>query len=149
MLICRCCYKTLEESDLSSFQECHGYSSLGQGFNETIVDYGCSCGGEYEDAKRCKVCGEYMPESHGYICSYCKEENITLENAIALSAKSHFKYDVEVSELAQYLFNEDKINEILNDYIKAHYTDNSPEIRKYLLEDEESFADFVKAEMGE
>lgn len=73
MYICNRC-GTLTET-LPTYPEYHPY---GDSYAvETMTDYRCMCGGEFEEAERCEACQEYLPPwalTDG-LCFLCREED--------------------------------------------------------------------------
>lgn len=67
MYICDKC--GTETASLPTFEEKRpiGY--------ETMTDWSCFCGGEFEKAEPCEVCGKYFPEDDltNGMCSSCYE----------------------------------------------------------------------------
>ena len=80
------------------------------------------CGGEYEETVRCVVCGsEHLEEELcGDVCEECinqKKFQWIYENR-----KDHTE-KVEIVSLICHLFDEEKINQILFEYVMEHYPD--------------------------
>ena len=150
MLICTHCGKTYE-GNLPTYTEIHGYTSLGDALGETCVDDTCPfCKkGELVEATECKACGEWYYEEYGYthICESCLEKNKTLEMALAIGEEN--TTDVYVNGFVKTLLGDKKINEILMDYVKFHFTTDKVKkaIVDYCDEDKYYFAEFVEYEI--
>ena len=114
----------------------------------------CACGGTIVPCKTCKSCGVlYNTEESvifSSICNDCYNAGKTVANAIKYSKKWGYTNPVQVSDLADRLLGQERINQILYEYILSHYTDGDETISKYLgansLAAAISFASFLEEE---
>lgn len=115
--ICNRCRNVTDE--LPYIKEKHPY---GDGFaEEKITDTACFCGGEYESARECKMCGEIKSEADNYfyegICDDClKEKAGNLDLVIKCVKNEPTKEKVEVDSFLVYMLHPETVNEILWDY---------------------------------
>lgn len=146
MLICNKCGAIIENDELKMTTQCHGYSSLGQAYNERIPE-SCRCGGEFIEATKCEVCGEWFDDTEICgVCNDCLEENYTVEMALKIGDDN--RRNVEVNSFISNILGSDKINAILEKYIEEHYTDGCREVKDFLNRDKSCFAEWVVSERG-
>lgn len=148
MLICTHCGKTYEGA-LPTCIEIHGYTSLGNSLAEEYVNTLCPhCKkGEMVEATECKVCGEYFYDESNYkVCDDCLDKSKTLDTALAIGEEN--TTDVYVNGFVKTVLGDKRINEILVDYIRAHYDDSTLKRRiiNYCDEDRSYFAEWVEYE---
>ena len=143
MLICRRCGEVTGEEHLSSYEEVHAWSSLGQPFAEKRVDYECGCGGRLVTARKCPICDEWYVEDEGSICEECFEKGETLDNALKVGEEDC--RDVLVNGFVYYYLGADKINEILMSVVKATCDPKDKKIPRYCELDSQWFRDFLEA----
>ena len=147
MLICRRCGEVTEEEHLSTYEEVHAWSSLGQPFAEKRVDYECGCGGTFVPARKCPICDEWYNEDEGSICDECLEKGETLENALKVGEEDY--RDVRVNGFVKYYLNVDQINDILISVVKAMCDPKDRKIARYCELDSGWFRDWLEAEAEE
>lgn len=104
-------------------EECGEVFETPNRWSETGLPYatltGCpKCGGYYEEAEQCKVCKDWHLPSKMYsgVCVDCLAEHGTYD-----MCKSIFEGETEnmnVDCLAYFILGEEKINQILKDYIE-------------------------------
>lgn len=137
MLVCRECGYVFEEEEASNWVEEHGEENCG-----------CPrCKGEFEEATRCKICGDwFLDNGVGGVCEECKERNLTYSNALKVGDKE--KQTVEINGFLASVYSISEINDILQrDYERAHKTVLSSmniDIRYYLEQNLSELADVVK-----
>jgi predicted Zn-ribbon and HTH transcriptional regulator len=137
MLVCRECGYVFEEEEASNWVEEHGEGNCG-----------CPrCKGEFEEAARCKICGEwFLDNGIDEVCEECKEQNLTYSNALKVGDKE--KQTVEINGFMASVYSISEINDILQrDYERAHKTVLSSmniDIRYYLEQNLSELADVVK-----
>jgi predicted Zn-ribbon and HTH transcriptional regulator len=137
MLVCRECGYVFEEEEASNWVEEHGEENCG-----------CPrCKGEFEEAARCKICGEwFLDNGIDEVCEECKEQNLTYSNALKVGDKE--KQTVEINGFMASVYSISEINDILQrDYERAHKTVLSSmniDIRYYLEQNLSELADVVK-----
>lgn len=105
MYKCDKCGKVVEQLPLCKDTiDFDGYSYTVQefGFNE------CKCGGEFEEAVRCPICGEWFIENTVDCCDKCFEENLNKETCIAIG---HSSFDF--NRFLRFVFSDEEIDEIL------------------------------------
>lgn len=141
MFICRDCGCISEEIPWHS--EGRPY---GEGYaNEDCVD-SCHCGGYYEPAKLCPVCGvTYIREEDESICSNCYEDGMTYENALKMGEDA--KQEIEINGFWTSVFKTHEIEEIL----KKTFDELPPKFQKRYIqefceEDEYYYRDFLERE---
>lgn len=138
MLICNRCEKLKREEDLEYVTEMHG---------ERHLDYTCSCGGEYDEATKCKLCGEWFNNDflHG-ICEYCMEEEETVGNALAIGEYSTVKR--EINGFVADVLTDEQINKILIKWVEENFTDHSKPVWSYLESDKGAFCEYLEEKRG-
>lgn len=115
--VCNRCGNAKDE--LPYITEKHPY---GDGFaEEKLTDTSCFCGGDYEEARVCKECGEIKSEADNYfyedICDDClKEKAGELDLVIRCAKNEPVKEKVEVDSFLVYMLQPETVNEILWDY---------------------------------
>ena len=102
----------------------------------------CECGGELTEAKRCKICGEWIPEDSPDICDVCIEEHTTLDNALEYGAEA-----TESVELNGFLaeLGADLIEQVLTVYIKGREKTMGDRkvLERYVSAVKDEFIDFI------
>lgn len=96
--------------------ECHGVPA----YEEYC---GCPvCNGDFEEAVRCEVCGEWFLKSElsqDYICTECIEKKAS-DFDFAYNAYSKHKESIEINGLLAGIFSESEIEEILRrEYLES------------------------------
>lgn len=151
MLICTHCGKTYEGA-LPTCIEIHGYTSLGNAITESGVDTLCpDCKkGELAVASVCKVCGDYFYDENNYhVCDDCLDKSKTLDTAIAIGEEN--TTDVYINGFVKTLLGDKRINDILVEYVRKTYTEDTIKMRivDYCDEDPIYFAEWVEYEADE
>jgi hypothetical protein len=147
MMICNKCGELCDDDDLPTYTEDFGFDT-GVGWKscpQTFVD-NCSCGGDFVEATKCVICGEYFngEEQYGKVCSEClKDESIDADNAFAIGDKN--KEKIEVNGFLASIFDENQINDILEQaYRKQNTFTKERQSKEYCLDDETYFVDFLE-----
>lgn len=145
MLICYKCGATIENDELKMTTQCHGYTSLGQPLNERVADTSCSCGGEFVEATKCAVCGEWFDNSElEGVCEDCLEEHYTV--GMALKIGDDNRINVEVNSFIASVLNADRINHILEKWVEENFVDGCRDVRDFLNADKSCFSEWVENE---
>jgi hypothetical protein len=141
MYICEICGR-LYDGDFGTHYEHHGHSSYYA--EEVDNDAVCgTCGGEYVEATKCAVCGEWFYDEENLgVCECCLDNAKTYENACKIWADD--TNSVEVKPILNCVFGERKINEILFAYLEANLADYEKEIKDYINENIDYLADILK-----
>lgn len=111
MLKCNYCGCVIEDDELGTHEEDRG-EFWGSPCSETVCD-DCSCGGGFDEAKRCIECQEWFTDDeliYGY-CKECLEEEMTYENAIKYGSEN--EESVAINGFLASCFSADEIQEIL------------------------------------
>jgi RecJ-like exonuclease len=140
MYICDCCGRLKEE--LGSYSVCHGYSSLGESYSERFSDDECSCGGTFVEAEQCAICGEWICADEE-ICKDCQETEFNLDNAIRYGKWSSDKYGKPINEFFVFALGEEKVEEILSNYIRERSEDFEEIATEYCSDDKSNFSEFI------
>ena len=133
MLICPNCGDLIEEEELRYYYE-----------DGRRLPYPCHCGSDYEEARKCKVCGEYFYEEEyrpEYICDECLEDEACTSYALEIGENN--TESVEINGYVATLLKPEEINKILTDYVKANFPECCKQATKYCIEDKQSFSEFV------
>ena len=140
MYICNRCGKLIDELPTSS--QCHGYTGLGDELREEFAETECSCGGEFVEARQCKICGEYYSdEDYPYdVCECCAEEYETVGHALEYGEQR--KEKVEINGFIYSVLSNEQINEILTKWVEENFTDHSKYVRDYCEDDKFDFSEF-------
>lgn len=125
--------------------ECCGNTS----FTEFQFDrQTCFCEGAIVPCKICVICGTlYNTEDwwKGYnICEHCFRKGETIENAFKYAEECGCSVPVEINEFVVTLLGEERISQILNDYIIEHYKNDDENVRRFLEADSMAFAWFLE-----
>ena len=148
MLVCKNCGKVIEDYELGTVRECHGYSSLGQAFVEE-ADELCTCGGEFVEAEKCKICGEWFDnEDLNGVCEVCIEKYETVSEALDMGAENTVSID-NINGAVASLLSTELINKILTKWVEENFIDHSKEIVRYCEEDEYYFAEWLTDKYGD
>ena len=138
MWICNECGDTCEEEDLKT---CKNWSEFwGQPVCEEQTDFACDCGGEYEEAKRCPICGDYIT-SDKIVCDECAEDNATVETALEYGGDEN-KTEIALNAFLVYMFPPSVIERILTEVMR-NSADKNEQARKFCFEDKEKYEDFI------
>lgn len=146
MLICENCGRLADEDDLEIIND-RDYVNNGVGLECVRKDSWfkeCSCGGNWEKAKKCKLCEEWFyDEDYAEICNKCLEENATFENALMFG--DNFKTDIQINGYLAEEYSQDKIeNLILKDLKETKLAGYKLNYVDYCLFDKYDFADWLK-----
>ena len=148
MYCCTKCGKWTEE--LPTAYQVHGVSSLGDEYREKFVA-NCSCGGDFAEAFRCEVCGDWFATEDGCkpifkICDKCLEEEQTVDNAIEIGEGD--PKSIKLNGFFSSVLGEDKVNEILSAWVKENIKDTDVRVFGYCCEDMSFFREFVACKKG-
>ena len=137
MYICNECGETCEDEDLKFTKN---YSEFqGQPVCEEQTDYACDCGGQYEEAKKCPLCGDYIT-SDKIVCDECAEDNATVENALEYG--EDYKTELKLNSFLVSMFTPTIIERILTEVLQ-NSPDKNEQARKFCFEDEGAYKDFL------
>lgn len=107
----------------------------------------CRCGGEYEEAKACKICGNYCIDEElvSNVCYNCIADGMTFENAEEFGKEENC-----LNYFYEYTLGIEKINSILGEYLRENSLPNDTDkIVSFLKIDLMNFADFLAEKEGE
>ena len=142
MLVCDCCEKTKHENEIRTYKVSHGETSLGFSLTEEFEDATCRCGGNFVEAKKCKICGALFPKSeYADMCESGMEDYESVE--IALEIGKERKTTVEVNEFVAYALSDEQINKILTKWVEENFVDHSNTVVEYLENDKPWFSDYI------
>lgn len=148
MLICERCGTLIEDSELGTFSQCHGYTDLGDDFTERMAER-CQCGGDFVEATRCELCGEWFDNTElNGVCEYCLDEHKTVNNAIEYG-EEHTTNVEGINGAVAYLLTTEEINRILTKWVEESFIDLSSDIRKYLNGERFDFSEWLKEKKKE
>lgn len=132
MYVCNRCGAKREE--LRVVVEPHG---------EVHADHICKCGGDFVEAERCKVCGEWFDNTDLFgVCECCIEEYETVGDALEYGAQK--EVDIPINECIANLLSKEQIGKILTKWVEENFTDHSKPIIEYCENDKGAFSDYVK-----
>lgn len=140
MLVCNKCGRIVDESELGYATEAHGERHL-----NTV----CRCGGEYIEANKCAVCGEWFDNTdlHG-VCEGCLYEDETVGTALEIGAYSLQKVDGINGFIADVL-SVHQMNKILTKWVEENFTDHSKAVKDYLYADKSAYSEYLEDKYGE
>ena len=98
-------------------------------------------------ASICKVCGDYFYDENNYhVCDDCLDKSKTLDTAIAIGEEN--TTDVYINGFVKTLLGDKRINDILVEYVRKTYTEDTIKKRivEYCDEDPIYFAEWVEYE---
>jgi hypothetical protein len=151
MLVCDKCGKKTTYSELPVDRDIHGYTSLGQPLVEETLNTECSCGGVFREGRKCEICGEYFYDKDVlFVCEDCLDDEMTVENAVKIG-DSNRNYDVALNGFIVEILGEEKINEILADWILGnHKSLNKIELKtdRYLKEYLEELSNMIRGKVN-
>lgn len=147
MYICNRCGNLCCDCDLPTYTEDYGFET-GVGWRscpQTFVD-SCSCGGDFVEASRCKLCDEYFDDEHyNGICDVCLDENATYENALLIGEEN--ADTIEINSFLLNSFTKEQIEEILKRELEqARKIDKAKidkDAKEYCLDDKGWFAEWL------
>lgn len=133
-LICEECGKIYNDEDLEVYDESqpeYEYIQTEVGTIPCFVgwvgeDTRCpECGGNLVKATECECCGKLKAIcSNNWVCDDCKDEYLKKEPLkVAFGMGEHSYVEKHINGFIDYLLTEEKINEILIDYVKEHKND--------------------------
>lgn len=108
MFKCLECSHLFEVGEEKAIRETHGFTDgTGEIFKVCPV-----CGGDFEEAVRCSICGEYHFEDdlQGGVCADCLTD-VTLDDCLAVNGDK--KTEININSVLAYAFTESQIEEIL------------------------------------
>jgi hypothetical protein len=121
---------------------------MGQPLTETI-DALCHCGGEFVEAEKCPVCGEWFDNTNmNGVCEVCVEACETVGEALAIGAENTESVD-GINGFVASVLSVEQINKILTKWVEENFTDHSKDVVKYCEEDKMYFADWISDKYGE
>ena len=144
MKICTHCLSVFSESEVVN--EGYIYDDTPYGRFALATDHtlsGClECGGELVEAKRCKICGEWIPEDSLDICDVCLEDGTNLDNALEYGAEA-----TESVELNGFLaeLGKDTIEKVLTLYLRGQekIMGDRKVLERYVSAVQDEFIDFI------
>lgn len=149
MFICTDCGRLYDEMPIHTEHHDDYYSEP--------VNSDCYCGGMVEEAKRCKVCGEYVTEDDIVegVCEACLHLEMKAETVEAFIDSYRFteRTYFQLNPIIEHVFSDDEVNEILLREIKN--TLNIKRMMPSRLENamkndlQEDWAAFLKKTKGE
>jgi predicted nucleotidyltransferase len=146
MYICENCGKIIEEVPFD-----YEYWNLSDGFNNAkkiIHEQDCSCGGSYEKAKECEICGDYIKESGIDICEKCLEDYKTLD--IVLEIGADYEEALSLNGFLASAFTKEEIELILIDTLNNNEKERMDKaIKKYINDDVDYFGRHVEKKWKE
>lgn len=74
------------------------------------------CGGDFEEAETCEICGAVAEELHGGVCVECIKENSNFE--ICYKASEESKEEIKINSFLAEYFSASDIEKILFDRLK-------------------------------
>lgn len=133
-IICEECGKLYSEEDLAVYDKSepeYEYIQTEVGTIPHFVgwvgeDIHCpECGGDLVEATECECCGELKAIcSNNWVCEDCKDEYLNREPLKVALGMGEYSYTKKsINGFIDFLFTEEKINEILIDYVKEHKDD--------------------------
>ena len=140
MYICNECGETCEDEDLKLTKNRSEF--WGQSVCEEQTDFACDCGGEYEEAKRCPLCGDYIT-SDKIVCDECAEDNATVETALEYG--DDCKTEIALNAFLVYMFPPSVIERILTE-VMQNSADKNEQARKFCFDEKIEYADFLLAQ---
>lgn len=124
MFICNKCGNIIEEE--AYLPRCHQREEVWGHIEEWVEMDCCPCGGTYEEAHECKICGNVCLDS---ICEDC----LTFENAIDYGSDN--KETVSINGFLAYEFSDKEIEEILMKHlIESKSLGKEPHYAEYIKE---------------
>lgn len=116
MLICDNCGHLADENELEILHD-KDYIDCGVGqlcIRDDTFYSECPCGGKWEQATECAVCGEWFLDSNYHnVCKNCLTENMTFKNALNVGAEEDCKEKVKINGYLAYEFTTEQIEKIL------------------------------------
>lgn len=115
--VCDRCGDVKDHTEFAVHEERHPYGDTYA--VETLIDTGCSCGGEYEEGIQCDRCGEYVHPDNvfGYehaLCKKCCDEMYSTEDVIEIAKKNEEETEcVSINSLLAWSFTPNEIEKIL------------------------------------
>lgn len=148
MMVCNRCGHIVEDYEVGTYSQCHGHTSLGDGLCETVQKR-CRCGGDYVEATRCELCGEWFDDTElNGVCECCLDEHETVNNAIEYG-EEHTTNIEGINGAVAYLLTTEEINEILVRWVKENYFDTSYGIHEYFYGEQFDFSEWLKEKKKE
>lgn len=142
--ICFECGHIFEEGEEGVFRYTHGFTS--PPYDERL---GCPiCGGTYEIAKRCGVCGKLNApeEMTGSVCDCCIEKyKYDVDMCFKIGAKAKTSVDLNCFLIS--LFSEAEIEEIIFAKLKEEQKNVQIDCDKFIEEDRDWFAERLEQEV--
>lgn len=146
--ICDSCGYVLDETEIPTYRDDFGYETE-LGHYSAIKEFSkkCLCGGNFEEATECKICGQpFANVELGGICNECLEDAANFETALEVGADN--KDLVEINSYLLYEFEASEIEEILKrELLNAEKFGYKNRAKDYLLQDTYYFANWLKKAM--
>lgn len=138
MLVCDTCGKLIEDDELGYGYEPHGERTPNC----------CSCGGDFIEATKCRVCGKHFDSTHLHgVCECCLEEYETVGEALAIGEEN--TEDVEINGFIATVLTKEQINKILTKWVEENFVDHSKAVVDYCEDDKSYFADWIADKYGD
>lgn len=148
MLICERCGTLIEDSELGTFSQCHGYTDLGDDFTERMAER-CQCGGDFVEATRCELCGEWFDDTQSFgVCECCLEDFSTVPKVLEYGAENTALVN-GINGAVAYLLTTDEINRILTKWVEENFVDKSKPIVKFATAEKDCFSEWLIAKEKE
>lgn len=117
MYICERCGDLQEEMPVTRYYDKVDGNHWASGYITEPEE--CYCGGNYVEAKRCPICGDYIPETQE-ICEICLRENANIDNAILCGKED--TCELQINGYFATIYTEEEINDILEKYARENET---------------------------
>lgn len=137
MFVCNNCGDTADE--LPEYTKDYGFGCL--------CDTECYCGGNFVDAKKCEICGKWIPqENYSSVCDECLEESITFETAINVGEQDYKR--IVINGYLASEFTVDEIESILKrELLEAEKLNRKLKYKEYCLENKQDLANEIEKEI--
>lgn len=142
MYICEHCGELIEELPSERYYDRVDGNWAMSGWVEE-EDNSCSCGGDFVEAVKCKICGEWTNPQESNICKECLKEEMTLENAIEYSREYGYGYEIELPDFFK-IYSQKEIEEILVKHIRSTKGKEQSNVIDYCEHDIGCFSEFIE-----
>lgn len=120
MLICNSCGRVVSEEDLDYSYEKYPYGDTH--VSEKVMDYDCSCGGQFEEAVMCDMCDKKKTKDDvfGYehnVCLNCIDEHLHYGTLKEITDREGSRRPIDINLFLSYVYSTKDIEEMLWDNI--------------------------------
>ena len=142
--ICKDCGKVFDGDEIERRYESRG-EFWGVPCSEEIAV--CPrCGGDFNEAKQCKICGEWIDDDDWDICEDCLKKHKTIDNCIEIGEE--IEMDISINGFLSFIYSKEDIEKVLVEHLKKDAEKAKEYVDRFCYDDMSYFVDRVLEKCG-